>query len=629
MKKTELECRKILEVYDKDFSDFLLEFDYKLLETDGLTKINPFTFQKDYWSKNTDEVTINPNANLGNTGMKKNWCNLLAEMTAPVNKLSALYLIRKYGNRNNSNGDKLVRSIINGEVYHHNLTLYSSPYCIGLSLYPLITEGLDFGGLKSNPPRRPTSFVNQVIRYLQIASNHFAGATAMTDFFANYSYFTSLKENYTDKERENDFQNLIHGITDEVRTSGQSPFTNISISGPQTLRYMFSNYAWGDSKVEELIPEIIHNQLLFTQFFSKGQLGLDRQPTGLPYRFPITTLVAEPSFEKEYPKEWEEIVKGNTNLCYLNILNNYKTDLKTLSMCCRLSQSLDDLLKIQVNNTFGSFLQVGSHAVVTLNLPRIALETKNEDKFIEILLERLETARQLLLIHRNEILAKRRLKYHYFFKTGKLSLKKNFFSTIGFLGLSDALEYLSMKITEPTGLAFAKRILQTMKDASVKFSEEDEVMYNIEEVPAESAAGTLAEKDRLLGGTKEYYNSQFVPLSYNVTLPERIKVEGELQTLCTGGSISHLNINGLLDPETAYNFTMKCLNTNLSHFALNKGFTTCANNHTSQGIYQKCPTCDNEEVENLTRIVGYFVGLKSWGKIKRLEFTHRRWNSID
>jgi ribonucleoside-triphosphate reductase len=632
MNRQELEFRKILETLDKDFSEYLLDYDYKLMEIDGLTKINNFTFRREYWSKPTDSVTINPNANLGNTGWKKNFCNLLSEMSAPLNKLSSLALIRKYGNRNNSNGDMLVKSMLEGELYHHNLTLYDSPYCIGLSVYPIVFEGLDFfSNLKSNPPKRPTSFVNQVIRYIQFASNMFAGATAITDFFANYSYYTSKLTDYSDKQRENDLQNLVHGVSDEIRISGQSPFCNLSICGPDILRTMMGNYKWGETKIDDLIPEIMRNQMIYARFFSKGMVGPDKQPLGLPYRFPITTLVADRSFEKEYLDEWRELIEGNTNLCYLNILNQYKLEegLKSLAMCCRLTQNIEDLLKLQVNNTFGSFLQVGSHAVVTINLPRISLETKNEDKFIEVLTERLEKARQLLKIHREEILQKRRMRYHYFFKSGKLNLKRNFFSTIGFVGLPDALEYLGLNIVEPTGLKFAKRILEKMKEESVRFSQEDGVMYNIEEVPAESAAGTLAEKDRFIGGTKDYYNSQFVPLSYDIPIPTRIEVEGELQQLCTGGSISHLNINGLVEPETAYNFTMKCLTqSNLSHFALNKGFTTCSAGHTSQGVYSKCPVCGSEEIDNLTRIVGYLVPVKQWNKVKKLEFSHRKWWDI-
>ena len=631
MRKQELEFRKVLEVLDPDFADFVLPFDYKLLTIDGLTKINAFSFRKDYWSLPTEQVTINPNANLGNTGFRKNFCNLISEMSSPVNKLSALSLIRKYGNRTNSNGDKLAKSIIEGEVYHHNLTLYDLPYCIGLSLYPITFEGLIFGGLLSNPPKRPTSFVNLVVRYIQYASNHFAGATALTDFFANYSYYTKQTPDYTDKQRENDLQNLIHGVTDEIRLSGQSPFTNISICGPETLRMMLSGYLWGlDTKVGDLIDEIMHNQMVYARFFSKGVLGTDRKPTGLPYRFPITTLVAEQSFQKEYPEEWDEILESNADLCYLNVFNSYNTDLKALSMCCRLTQNVEDLLKLNINNTFGSYLQVGSHAVVTINLPRIALETKDEKKFLEILQERIETARQLLLIHRNEILSKRRIKFHYFFKSKKLDLKRNFFSTIGFTGLADALEYLGMNITEPTGLKFAKKILELLKEATVKYSQEDGVMYNIEEVPAESASGTLAEKDKLIGGTKEYYNSQFVPLSYDVPLLKRIDVEGELQTLCTGGSICHLNLDGTLSPETSKNFTEKTLkHSNLVQFAINKGFTVCSQGHISGNVFKKCPTCQSEEVDWITRIVGYYVPVSSWNRLKQAEFGTRRWSKID
>ena len=632
MNKSELDFRNVLQVLDSDFAEYMMDKDYNLLEIDGVTKINSFKFRKDYWSKPTDEVTINPNANLGNTGYKKNFCNLISEMSSPTNKLSAMALIRKYGNRINSTGDALVKSILNGELYHHNLTLYDLPYCVGISLYPIVTEGLTFGGLLSNPPKRPTSFVNVVVRYIQIASNHFAGATALTDFFPHYSYYTSLIPNYSDKDRENDIQNMIHGITDEVRLSGQSPFSNVSLLGPETMRYMFSNYLWGiNTKIEELIPEIMRNQQIYANFISKGQLGSDRKPVGLPYRFPITTLVADPSFEKDYPILWKEILMGNANLCHLNIMSNMGTDLKALAMCCRLQQNLEDLMKININNTFGSYLQVGSHAVVSINLPRIAYETKDETKFIQLLQERCELSRQLLKIHREEILVKRRLKYNFFFAKGYLNLKRNFFSTIGFIGLANAVEILGMRTTGEQGLKFSKKILKTMREASLKFAQEDQAMYNIEEVPAEAAAGTLAQKDRLLfNGKYDYYDSQFVPLSYETSLLDRISIEGELQEDCTGGSISHLNLDGRPEPEALYSFTNKILkSTKLRHFAFNAGFTLCKQGHTTMGVFKKCPTCGSEDLEWITRIVGYFANVSNWNKMKQMEFKNRKWNSLE
>jgi ribonucleoside-triphosphate reductase len=579
-----------------------------------------------------EEVTINPNANVGNTGDKKNFCNLVAEMSAPVNKLSSMFLLRKYGNKvyGDSKGDSLVKEIIDGDLYFHNLTLFDLPYCIGISTFPLLFDGLKFGSLLSSPAKRPTSFTNQVIRYIQIASNHFAGATALTDYLQNYSYFTMLQENYTEKQRENDFQNLIHGISDEVRYASQSPFVNVSISSPDTMRFSMANYMWGkDLKIDDLMEEIMQNQRIYAKFIAQGQLK-NGKPIGLPYRFPITTLVADPSFQKEYNEVWTEIVEGNANLCHLNVFNSWNTQLKSLSMCCRLSPSLEDMLKLNVNNTFGSFLQVGSHAVVSINLPRIAY--KSEKDFVINLQKECQSARMLLKLHREEILQKRRLKYHYFFANGYLKLNKHFFSTIGFIGLANALEILKTPINTKEGQNFAKVILQTMKEESVKFSKEDGYMYNIEEVPAESASGSLAYKDRMqYDGTYNYYDSQFVPLSYDMDIFERIEVEGELQELCTGGSMCHINLDGSPDKGALNQLTMKILEqSKLRQFAFNKGFTVCGLGHINQGIHKICPVCrtDDVPVDYITRVVGYFTPLSAWNRAKLLEFKTRKWNNV-
>lgn len=637
MKKAELGFRNILNVLDPDFAEYLMDFDYGLLDKEGLTRINNFNFRKDYWSKPTDEVTINPNANLGNSGEKKNFCNLVAEMSAPMNKLSSMALLRKYGNRKfgDTVGDELVRKTINGDLYFHNLTLFDLPYCIGISTYPLLFDGLKFGSLSSSPAKRPTSFTNQVIRFIQIASNHFAGATALTDFIQNYSYFTMNQEGYSDKQRENDFQNLIHGISDEVRYASQSPFVNVSISSPETMRYSMANYAWGNNKIKinDLMDEIMRNQKVYAKFVSQGQLK-DGKPIGLPYRFPITTLVADQSFEKEYPEIWKEIIEDNADLCYLNIFNSMNTQLKSLSMCCRLSPSVEDMLKLNVNNTFGSFLQIGSHAVVSINMPRIAYKTKgDENLFITKLGLEMLAARQLLKIHREEILQKRRIKYHYFFANGYLNLKRNFFSTIGFIGLANALEIMGMRVDTPQGQEFAKKILLAMKEESVFFTKEDGYMYNIEEVPAESASGTLAYKDKLqFNGTYDYYDSQFVPLSYDLDMIDRIEIEAELQEHCTGGAMSHINLDGNPDRGALSQLTKIILTqTKLRQFAFNKGFTVCGHGHITQGVNIICPVCRTDEVpvDFITRVVGYFTPVSAWNRAKILEFKTRKWNSAN
>jgi len=632
MNKKELEFRKILEVLDNDFANYMLDKDFKMLEIDGLARINTFEFKKTYWSKPTEEVTSNPNANMGNTGYNKSFVNLISEMATPINKLSGLYLIRKYGNKINNNGDNLVKSFIDGDVYIHNLSFFETCYCIGLSLYPLLTDGLSFNDLKSNPPKRPSSFINQTGKYIQYAANCFAGATALTDFFPNYSYFTMKQSGYTDKERENDIQNLIFCLNDKMRLGLQSPFSNVSILGPDTMRFMFQNYLWGtDSKIDDLMDEIMRNQTIYARFIAKGQIGGNGKPKGLPYRFPVTTLVAEKSFKREYPEIWEEILKDNANLCHLNILNSYDENLKSLSMCCRLQPSLEDLLKINTNGTFGSFLQIGSHAVVTINLPRIAYEAKgNMDEYLRILEKRMDKAREILHIHRVEILSKRRLKYHYFFAKKYLDLNKNFFSTIGFVGLPNAIEIMGTKIIEPDGLEMAKKILSFMKKKTVEYSQELGVMFNIEEIPAESASGSLAQKDKILfKGSYDFYDNQFVPLSYDIDVFKRIDIEGELQKDCTGGSISHINLDGKPDPNALYDFTNKILeNSNLKQFAFNAGFTVCKDGHTNMGVYKQCPTCNSIDVDWVTRIVGYFTNVSAWNRLKKLEFTTRKWNKI-
>jgi len=634
--KEELKFRNILQSFDQEFSEYMLKIPYDLIKVEGLKNINPFALRRDYWTKPLEDVTINPNANLGNSGDKKSFINQITEVNNPIEKLSCYYLYRRYANRRKLDGDKLISDVLNGGLYIHNSTLYNLPYCIGLSTSPIIDGRMQFSDVPTRPPKRPSSFVNLTARLIQCAANNFAGATALTDFFVNYSYFTKKTPDYDDKARTNDIQNLVHGVSDKERLSGQSPFSNLSVLSPDTMRAMFQSYIWEGItvRIEDLIDEIIHNQMLYLEFMAKGMIGLDGTPLNLPYRFPITTFVVDPSFEKEYPDEYRRILVLNKDFCFLNIMRNMETDLKALNMCCRLTLNIEELLNAKVNNTFGSYLTLGSHAVVTLNLPRIALEVKGDwGEFERILEERANEARQLLLVHRQDILGTRRIKYHEFFKRKILDLKRNFFSTIGFVGLPDAIEYMGGNICEDVGREKGLAILDLLKSLSVKFSNEDGVMYNIEEVPAESASATLALKDKMLfpeKATKDFYSSQFVPLAYDIPIGKRVEIEGEFQNRTTGGSICHLNIFGTMDEENGFNLQDRLIkNTDLVHFALNRGFTLCKSGHNSFGVFDKCPVCGSSDLDWLTRIVGYFVGVSQWNKMKQLDFHTRQWRDVN
>jgi ribonucleoside-triphosphate reductase len=636
LNRDELKFRNILGTFDEEFSDYLADVDYDLIKMDGLGNINPFKLRRDYWAKPIDEVTINPNANLGNTGEKKSFVNQITEVNNPIEKLSCYYLYRRYANRRKFDGDTLIKDVFNGALYIHNSTLFALPYCIGLSTSPLLFGQVQFSDVPTLPPKRPSSFTNLTARLIQTAANCFAGATALTDFFVNYSYFTKKAVDYDDQSRLNDMQNLVHGVSDRERLSGQSPFSNVSILSPETMRSMFADYFWMDSdyKIADLVDETMRNQMIFLEFLAKGMIGSDKKPLNLPYRFPITTFIVDPSMEKEYPDEYNKILVLNKDFCFLNILRNMSTDLKKLSMCCKLTLSLEDMLKMNINNTFGSYLTLGSHAVVTVNLGRIALEARgNWDEFERILIDRVGQARQLLIVHRRDILGSRRIKYHEFFKNGMLDLDHNFFSTIGFVGFADAIEYMGGTIMEGEGLNHGLKFLDLMKQLSVQYSHEDNAMYNLEEVPAESASGVLAAKDKIKFprvATKDFYNSQFVPLSYDVPIVKRIEVESKFQNKTTGGSMAHLNILGSMDEINGFKLQDRLIkNTDLVQFAMNRGFTLCKNGHNSMGVLETCPVCGSKDLDWMTRIVGYFVNVSSWNKIKQLEFHTRQWNNWD
>jgi len=622
----------IVRLYDQDLGDYLSSLDQDLLELEGVTRVNPLSFRDRYWSEPVQDLTIDPNANIGNH--RKSYIRLMHEVTAPVNKLRTYQQIRRYGNKLGFNGDRLVRDVVEGRLYVHNsITFCDLVYCIGLPTKHILDQGLNIANLPSKPPTRPSSFINLVIRMCMYAANMFAGAVALTDLFPAYSAYTIERSDYSDYNRINDFQNLVHGVNDMERANHQSPFTNVNIQSPDTMRSIF-NVENGDPvlfrgySIDDLMDEIIYNQMLYLDFMSKGTPDNNGGYLGIPYRFPVTTLVADRSWSREYPDEWYRVLSLNKDLCFLNLFNNYHRNLKQISSCCRLFSDLD-LLGLNANNTFGSYLSVGSHGVVTINLPRIAYETRDQDRFLEVLEERMEEARQILFIQRTQFL-KHKVKHNYFFSIGLLDLDKHFFSTIGFHGLPEALEILGMDIMDQDGLRFAKTVLMTLKQLSLQYSVKDGYMYNIEEVPAEGATNILATKDRMMcGGTYNFYSNQLVPLYRDVPMVERARVEGELQPLITGGTIAHFNIMGWMDDESSFKLHSKMLeNTRVVYFAFNRGFTICRNGHNTMGVYDKCPECGSRDLDWITRVVGYFVPYSDWSRLRQLEFKTRQWSSI-
>jgi len=273
-----------------------------------------------------------------------------------------------------------------------------------------------------------------------------------------------------------------------------------------------------------------------------------------------------------------------------------------------------------------------SHRVITINLPRIALECKIKNLNLEkLLLEKFDEACALVISHR--LLIKDRIEQNFlkFFKPLHwLDLDRMFYSTIGLVGFYEFCEILGWDIVKTEGRNKLKKILKLLNDRLLENAQKYGVPMNMEQIPGESAAITLAKKDNVLFKTNYVmYSNQFVPLWHDILLTQRMEIDGELDEYFGGGVISHLNIGSKLTKDQVAEVIKYAIKCGLKHFALNPKFAVCKNKHITLSSGKSCPTCGAEIVDYVTRIVGYFVPVSQWVKERReWEFPKRKWQSL-
>ncbi len=328
------------------------------------------------------------------------------------------------------------------------------------------------------------------------------------------------------------------------------------------------------------------------------------------------------------------------------VLNNTKgqmniyvsSDARKYSMCCRFQPDYEDL-------KFDSFgnggVNVGSIRVVTINMNRIALEVMELDNdnnkytlYLIKLMRAMDSAKKILDAFRECIRDNVKKGMYRYFKLGWFDLDKHFYSTIGFIGLYEALQTLGMDLNDN----FAVEVLQMLDTKINDFNQANKqknikFRYNLEQVPGESLASLLPKFDKYFYGEEKVpyilYANQFVPLYVQHSILDKIHIEGKFFKYLSGGGISHINILHTLHPKEVRTIIEMCVENNLEHFALNPVYSICPNNHYLLGKYAKCYICGEEITDHLTRVVGFFTKVSSWTKERReWEFSKRIWNGF-
>jgi anaerobic ribonucleoside-triphosphate reductase len=538
---------------------------------------------------------------------------------------------------------------LNGEFHIHDLGTLG-PYCVGWDLQDLLIEGFRGvrGKVESKAARHFDVALMQVVNFLYTLQGEAAGAQAFSNFdtlLAPFIYYDGL-----DYERVKQcLQKFLYNMNVPTRVGFQTPFTNITLDlrAPEYLREQ--PVVIGGEVKDKAYGEFQEQMDMFNRAFAETMSGGDA--TGRPFTFPIPTYNVTSDFpwdSAELDPVWEMTAKYGIPY-FSNFINSDLNPDDVRSMCCRLRLDKRELQK-RGGGLFGSNPLTGSVGVVTLNLPRIGYEAQSEPEFLEILGNRMELAKESLIIKR-EVLEKftdRGLyPYSRFYlrniKAGFGSYWKNHFSTIGIIGMNDAVyNLLGFDLTQPEGVAFAVRALDFMRSRLSDFQAETNSIFNLEATPAEGTSYRLARIDKRLfpdikiyseeayGSGNDfqapyYTNSTQLPVGFTDDVFEALKLQDPLQSRYTGGTVLHAFLGERLPSVEATKALIRSIaeNFHLPYYSLTPTFSICEQHGYLRGEQQVCPKC-GEVCEVWSRSVGYLRPVDQWNPGKQVEFKHRR-----
>lgn len=584
-----------------------------------------------------NDVSIDANSNKSDKTIE----SISQENISPVKKLIGfdyLYRVMKesYGKEE---ANRLIGEILDLSLGLSDSTNILKPYCWSLDASKIVTIGREFGQLHSKPCKRVSSYISALCETVHQLSNHLAGAIAIGSFFLDIAHLCIFKHKYTiedlenneiRKTLENEFQQFVHSVNHLSRNSNESPFTNLSIFDREKLRTLIKQYDWyfdnktgSDDFLEFVVEFIIKLQDIYLDFFDKG----NPSENGLPYRFPVCTINISKVENGKVKIPDEKFLKDicNRDIYRYNIFTSEGTK---IASCCRLISNTEMMeLASQANSFGGVGVSLGSHRVVTINFNRIAVECKTYDDYFNILSKRIDDAGKILSSHKQllKILTEKGLQM--FIEKGWIQLNR-MFSTFGMLGVYEAALLLKEKFNIDNETDIIKDILVFFNKKVSEISDKYKIIGNIEQIPGESFASRLANADKILFGEEivpyQLYSNQFVPLWEDATVWERMEIDGKYNKLITGGGIVHAMIGERVTPLQAEELIKYAISCGCEHFALNAVYSQCENSHTSFGKNEICPICGAKIIDYLTRVVGFFVPVSNWDKVRRTwEFERR------
>lgn len=530
--------------------------------------------------------------------------------------------------------DEIADAHRNADIHLHDLSMLSG-YCAGWSLKQLIQEGLGGveGRITSSPAKHLSTLCNQMVNFLGILQNEWAGAQAFSSFDTYLAPFVKV-DNLSYKQVKQCIQSFVYGVNTPSRWGTQAPFTNITLDWTVPEDLADDKAIIGGEEMDfcyrDCQKEMDMVNKAFIEVFNDG----DANGRGFQYPIPTYSITRDFNWEESENNKllFEMAAKFGTPY-FSNYINSDMKPSDIRSMCCRLRLDLRELRK-KNGGYFGSGESTGSIGVVTINLPRIAYLAKNEkdfytrlDRLMDIAARSLDTKRQVI----TKLLDAGLYPYtkHY------LGTFDNHFSTIGLVGMNEAClnaNWIDENLTNPKAHKFAEDVLNHMRERLVQYQEKYKCLFNLEATPAESTAYRLAKHDverypeiitaAPKGETPYYTNSSQLPVGFSEDMFAALDLQDSLQTLYTSGTVFHTYLGERLqDWKSAAMLVRKVAeNYKLPYFTLSPTYSICRSHGYLVGEQPECPIC-HEKTEVWSRITGYYRPISNWndGKVKEFE----------
>ena len=527
-------------------------------------------------------------------------------------------------------------------IHLHDLSMLTG-YCAGWSLKQLIKEGLGGvpGRMSSAPARHLSTLCNQMVNFLGIMQNEWAGAQAFSSFDTYLAPFVKIDE-LPYSEVKQCVQSFIYGVNTPSRWGTQAPFTNVTLDWtvPEDMKDMPAII--GGEEMEFTYGECKEEMDMINKAFIEIMIEGDANGRGFQYPIPTYSITEDFDWsETENNKLLFEMTAKYGTPYFSNYINSDMKPSDVRSMCCRLRLDLRELRK-KSGGFFGSGESTGSIGVVTLNIPRIAYLSKTEEEFYRMLDKYMDISARSLDAKR-KVVSRLMDEGLYPYTKRYLGGFDNHFSTIGLVGVNEAIRNArwlqtpgaQIDITSEKGSNFAVDLLQHMRERLSDYQEQYGALFNLEATPAESTTYRFAKHDVeeypdiiTAGGngmSPYYTNSTHLPVGYTEDIFDALEKEDQFQTLYTSGTVFHGFLGERLpDWKSAATLVRKIAeNFRLPYYTMSPTYSVCAEHGYIQGEHFNCPTC-GQTAEVYSRITGYYRPVRNWNDGKLAEFKSRK-----